>query len=88
MDTKIENVNKELNSKLINLGNDAVLREAQNKKEMEDLRQEIKSLRLKLSQPQVTVIPPQLPPLPEPEHNRPNAAQAPIDYIRENIKKH
>jgi len=86
MDTKIENVNKELNNKLINLENDTVLREAQSRKEVDDLRTEIKNLRSRLAHPQVTVIPP-LPVL-EQEPPRPNTTQAPIDYIRENIKKH
>lgn len=90
MDTKIENVNKELSNKLINLENDAVLREAQSRKEVDDLRTEVKNLRARLAHPQVTVIPPSPPSLPvlEQEPPRLNATQAPLDYIRENIKKH
>lgn len=87
MDTKIENVNKELNNKLINLENDAVLREAQSRKEVDDLRTEIKNLRSRAN-PQISI--PSLP-MPVPEQEPPprlNAAQAPLDYIKENIKKH
>jgi hypothetical protein len=86
MDTKIENVNKELNGKLVNSQNEAVLREAQLHKEIDDLRTEVKNLRA--GRPPSITMPP-LPPAPTIETEpRLNATQAPLDYIKENIKKH